>query len=194
MIKESEYKKKLIKKLNCVHSSWEDGDRDMSMANIKTADIVNHRLKIAIEVKDDKKNKMMQTPLSGEVVTNETDLVEMNKQVRDKVKSAHKKFEQYPGYKTVLILRSEITIPYLIKIALEGLDTFSRNKNTKELVYKGKTGKYSQYVGNNIGCFLIMADDYYYLSNKKAKKDRVSILKKEINEIFNLKFKDLNLN
>lgn len=162
MIPEDEYKKKLIKQLNTFKNGWVDGDQEKGEG--KRADIVNHRLKIAIEIKDDTNYKIIP---DGQVRVN--DLTLMNKRLADQVKSANKKFKSYPNYKTILLLRSD-HIAGVLLYALEGLDQYQYREG--ELTHTGKVGKYSKYAKNEVGGFLIVTHRAVYKQNYLSNSER----------------------
>lgn len=160
MISEEKYKKELIDKLNNVNSGWINGDKDLERN--KKADIMNHSLKIAIEIKDDTNYSIPEPPLFVKI-----DFKKMNECFSDHIKSANFKFEEYHGYKTVFLLRSEC-IPEIVKYAIQGLDTYT--EPSKQLEYIGRTGKYSEYIRRKISCFLLFINrDYYYFPNINLK-------------------------
>ncbi len=165
MISEYEYKIDLILRLNQQGSGWIDGDVESNHKN--KADVVNHVLKIAIEIKDE----------SG----SPDGLKKTNQQYGDHLRSANKKFKEYPKYKTILLIRGNAdTIPGIVYYAIEGIDSYSKIGN--QLIYSGTKNKYSPYIRKEIGCFLILADKYYYFPNKHALPQRI-INKQEVENI-----------
>lgn len=162
----------LLARLNKVSTEWIDGD--LNNKSIKTADMVNHKLKIAIEIKDDTKSKPPRM-LDHSLGTYEYDLSELNKRFYADIKNANKKFRNYPGYKTVLLLRTEVPRASLVAEAILGIHTFSRagvsvNEN---LTYKGRRGKHNRC---EVGCFLIFCGRSglpTYFSNGYASKTRI---------------------
>ena len=128
MISEEEtYKSNLIEKLNRKYPGWIDGDKESGHQNTKTADIVNHIQQVVIEIKDEPKGS-------------KDGLKKTNKQYGDCIKSASHKFNNYSGYKSILLIRgSTNTIPEIVKYTIDGLATYNSNG------YIGRTNKYSQY-------------------------------------------------
>ena len=106
MIPEIEFKNNLINKLNHINKGWRDGDLDIFDG--KKVDVVNDDLKIAIEIKDDTQFKRILSSLPGEPVTNEIKVDKKNRQFKNHLKSANKKFLNYDNYQTLLLLRTEI--------------------------------------------------------------------------------------
>ena len=186
MFPENIYKEKLIDNLNRINKGWIDGDKEKNSR--KTADIVNHTLKMVIEIKDDTKYKLPKPPPGGGMVTSGHDLTKMNQRLSDHLKSANAKFKSYPGYKTILLIRTDFIIVDVLCYAIKGLHRYS--KVGGELKYTGRTGKYSTYIRKEIGGFLIVSDAYYYFPNQYALPQRIvtrdeiqSILGKEVKEI-----------
>ena len=109
MTPQDQFKEKLIIKLKRHHPDWKDGDVGGRV------DVVNHSLKVAIEIKDE--------PGGGPDMEKKTNL-----QYGDHLRSAYRKFIKYPGYKTALLIRGvSSTIPELVRYNVEGLDTYGRN-------------------------------------------------------------------
>ena len=190
MILEKQFKEKLLSQLNTINSNWIDGDSEQR--NGSKVDLVNHRLKIVIELKDDTKHKINLPNKPGVFVENDQDLTVMNARLNDDIRSANKKFKNYPDYKTILLFRTEFFIADVFRYALEGLHTYSlpRDKDEK-LKYVGRKTKYSPFIRKEIGCFIVWTDDRYYISNELARPQRV-LEKEEIEKLFNLKFKNVN--
>ena len=119
MISEEIYKKNLIQSLKSINRDWIDGDKELDRK--KTVDVVNHTLKIAIEIKDDTKYKTEMPKTSGVMVTQSEDLTKMNQRFSDHIRSANNKFKEYTGYKTILLFRTEFLITDIIRYSIEGL-------------------------------------------------------------------------
>jgi len=189
MISEEEFKNRLIKTLNQINDGWIDGDNEKRMG--KKVDIVNHNLKIAIEIKDDTKNKTV-VPPSGQIITQSTNLTLMNKQLSDDIKSANKKFQNYDNYKTILLIRTDFDFSDIIRYAIEGPKVLHINKNTSQVINLTRQRKYSDYVFKNIGCFLIFSKSGVgYFLNKLSDASR-QIEKLELEKIFQMEFKEIN--
>lgn len=187
VIPEKTFKENLIYDLNLINAGWIDGDEESHRK--KTTDIVNHSLKIAIEIKDDTKYKI-ELPITPGVITGQGyDLTKMNQRFSDHVRSANNKFREYPEYKTILLFRTEFIITDVIRYAIEGLHSYS--KPADHLVYIGRKGKYSKHNKEEIGCFLIVNQEGFgYFSNELAKENR-SLDKEKIERIFGRKFNDI---
>ena len=179
MLQESEFKEGLIKRLNSKQPGWIDGDQEIRDG--KTADIVNHIRKVAIEVKDDTRYKLHISNRPRGMSVGGHDLGKMNERYSDHVRSANRKFKQYAGYKTILLFRTEFPIFDVIRYSVEGLYTYSLGVGG--LVYSGRRGKYSKFNRKEIGCFLLVAHDAGYFPNVLADSIRV-LSKKEVEEIF----------
>ncbi len=136
MISEKEFKEKLITKLNFINSGWRDGDLDLFLG--PKSDIINDQLKVAIEIKDDTKFNRRMPTTSGEIVLNGTNLSEKNRQFKDDIKSANKKFKSYIGYKTILLLRTEMIDFFsdIVNYTIDGPRSFA--KINGELVCAGR--------------------------------------------------------
>ena len=167
MTPQDQFKEKLIIKLKRHHPDWKDGDVGGRV------DVVNHSLKVAIEIKDE--------PGGGPDMEKKT-----NRQYGDHLRSAYRKFIEYPGYKTALLIRGALaTIPGIVKYNIEGIVVYGSHN-----VFLGRKNKYSPYIKKEIGCFLVFADNFYYFPNTYA--ETVRIIKKEgIEDIFGFKFQDV---
>lgn len=188
MISESDFKKNLINKLNQINPGWIDGDTEKKAG--KKVDIVSHKLKIAIEIKDDTKHRI-NTPLrSGVIVSSDQDLTKMNQRLEDHIRSANRKFKEYRGYKTILLLRTEFLITDIVRYAMEGLHTYKYMPTTDNLVYSGRVSKYSGHNRKEIGCFLIFNQKPSYFPNSVANSGR-AIDKPDIPSIFGIEFEQV---
>ncbi len=188
MIPEEKFKTDLIDKLNKIYPGWVNGDKEKGQH--KKVDIINHSLKIAIEIKDDTYSKRIDPPLSGEIIVYGEDLDKKNKILLDDIRSANQKFKAYPGYKTILIIRTESDIADTIRYPIEGLYTYKFNSRTKKLQYVGRKTKYSRFVRKEIGCYLIFNGDWYYFFNKYANQNRV-LHKRDIEDYFGIRLKEV---
>lgn len=185
---EKEFKREMINKLNAINSGWIDGDRDTKRH--RKADVVNHLLKIVIEIKDDRHYKI-EVPNSGEMVSSGEDLNKMNQRFTDHLRSANNKFKEYPDCKTILLIRTEFPIIDIIRYSIEGLHTYKLPPSGKRpLIYNGRKTKYSEYIRKEIGCYLISNQENYYFSNKFANQERV-LKKEKVEKMFDLKLKDI---
>ncbi|MBI2669672.1 MAG: hypothetical protein HYX20_00780 [Candidatus Yanofskybacteria bacterium] len=182
MIPESEYKPKLLEILNNGNGGWTDGDREKQTD--KTADIVNHLLKIAIEIKDDTRYKFIH-PEPGVIRTATHDLSQKSKQLfGDDSRDANHKFRNYPGYRTILIIRTEFamfkdTLSYMN----QGFQTFV--KQGDKLVYVGQRKNYRMDSTSEIGCYLFPDDQMLYLNNPHAKQNRI-LSKDEVQDLLGI--------
>jgi len=190
MLSEDEYKKYLIQKLNSINLGWVDGDEK----NIwdKTSDLINHKLKISIEIKDDKKYKHKFPPITGELISKSMNLLTPNKQLKRHARMANKKFRNYPNYKTVLLIRTElINIPFaVIGYIFSGIRRFI--KPDKKLMEIGRVNQYfSQSSTKEIGGYLLFGNNkYHYFKNPNAEKNRV-ISVDELEDLFGEKIENL---
>jgi hypothetical protein len=185
MESEENFKKQLIESLNLINLNWIDGDK--MGGSEKKADIINHSLKVVIEVKDDTNYKLELATEPGVMIGQSIDVKKMNQRFADHVKSANNKFKEYSHYKTIFILRSEFPLEKLIRYAIDGCHSYL----VPGKIYIGRKGKYSKYIKREIGCFLIFINKQrYYFPNDLAKKDRV-VSKKEVEKIFGYTFNDV---
>jgi len=188
MISESEFKKRLLKKLNAINHGWINGDTESIVG--KKADVVNHSLKTVIEIKDDTKYKIEISPL-GMMTSGKEDLTKMNERFSDDIKSSNKKFSSYPGYKTALLIRTSFPILDVIRYAIEGPKVLHINNETLQATHVSRQRKYSDYVFKHIGCFLIFNNKGYYFSNSHAEPQ--CILKRDrVEKIFGINFEEVN--
>lgn len=171
MTEESAFKKEFIQMLNRQSDGWVDGDKEPGHG--KKVDIINRRLSIAIEVKDDNHYKIIADSIPRTTITN---LKLMNQRYSDHINSANGKFKNYPGFKTIVLFRTEY-IPQTVRYAIEGLDQYKRSNDG--LSYVGKVGKYTQFGKNEVGGYLIFTGSMYYFPNYLAKSERV-ISKEEV--------------
>ncbi len=168
MINESEFKTDILKVLNQYEAGWVDGDTEKQKG--KTVDLVNHKLKIAIEIKDDTKHSL----ISNSKV-NANDLNIMNMRYGDHIKSANSKFKNYLNYKTVILFRFS-NLPDIVKYVIEGLVQIVFSK--EDISYQRRVGKYTKYAKNEVGGFLlhneinINGNNIWYFTNYLAKDER----------------------
>ncbi len=107
-IQEKEFKINLIDNLNCYNSGWIDGDNELkgkSGDNDKKADVINRKLKIAIEIKDDKKF----SDLDMKDRTQEFNLKNLSRSFRADISEASKQLANYEGYKSLVVIRTDKT-------------------------------------------------------------------------------------
>lgn len=114
LLPENDFVVSTIETLNTIASGWINGDEEDGYTKIGSVDIVNHSLKIAIEVKDD---SFVVLPPPG--VAYNTNLGPVSKRYQRDIKSANKKFRNYPDYQTVVLIRhltrnSKHTFAYLL--------------------------------------------------------------------------------
>lgn len=85
---------------------WELGDLEYSFKHVKSADLVNHCKRCAIEVKDDLSDSapdMSAQP--GIIFTRTRNLLTISNRYKKDIQSAHKKFKSYPEYQTAILIR-----------------------------------------------------------------------------------------
>jgi len=194
MINEQIFKQKLIDRFNKNVAGWIDGDFDLP--NKKTPDILNHSMKVAIEIKDDTKYKF-DIPENGKIVCKTTNLSEKNRQFKNDLKEANKKFLNYPNYKSVLILRTEVVnfTGSIAEFIINGPTTYKKN-NGKLLC----VGHPSTFWGNHdqstkeVGVILFVGkNEYFYRQNINPNINNNRIIKKiELENIFGHNIEDLN--
>jgi len=169
MLKESEFKNKLINKLNSFYDGWRDGDLDTTQG--MKVDIINDNLKIAIEIKDDTKYRF------GDSAS--TNLHIKGRQFKDDVKQGDKKFINYPDYQTLLIIRTDID-KKVIEYVLGGCHAFGSINGQQQY-----TGRPSTFWGchdnsiNEVGALLFWGKKSLYFrpnDNPNANKNRVITL------------------
>jgi len=183
LLDEKEFKERFITKLNNINSGWRDGDLDNFVG--KKSDIVNDQLKIVFEIKDDIKYKMVIPTKSFEIVEDSVNLGGKNRQFKYDLKDANKKFLNYPGYKSIVILRTEMS----------GIskDVIEYTINGPKVIYIGKNGKSvgvgspSTFWGNHdnstreVGVILFLGCDnkIFYRENTNPNINRDRIIKKQ---------------
>lgn len=189
MISEPEFKSKLIEQLNGKILGWDDGD--LNNQTHKSADIVNNKLKIAIEVKDDTVYKKLVVPTDGTIVSQDNDLSQISNRFKGQARDANKKFRNYQGYKSVLIIRTElIDRPPTVQYIMGGLTRYIKIEG--QLVqHTPKNANLSSSSTSEVGAYLFVDNgQYYYHRNPKADSNRVIELEK-LRAITGLPLKDL---
>lgn len=160
LIPEGEYKNKLIGSLNSRTAGWIDGDQETLPG--KKADVVNYNLKIAIEIKDDLKSNRS-IPRTEQLSDSSEDCKSKNRQFKDDMKNASDKFKSYPDYKTILLLRADVS-PGLVKYCSDGLlnlDTFGNCERLSSYYME------HDYSTSEVGCVLqITKFGYSYFENR----------------------------
>lgn len=178
-MEEKEFKEYLIDRLNKINQGWIDGDKTNNLN--KTTDLVNTSLKIALEIKDDKIFKYIAPPLTGEMIKQGLDLSKKGEQFKDDARDANKKFKNYPDYKTILLLRTElVNIPLdVVGYLFSGLRRFI--KPGKQLIEIGRKNKFLSFTNTKeIGCYLLYGNNkYYYIKNPNANPNR-NFLKEDL--------------
>lgn len=181
MLDEDTFKHNLLREFNCLNYDWIDGDTEDQ--NSKTADIVNHSFRVAIEIKDDHITLPVSLPTKGYPSGTSYDARKLNKRFTDDMKDANRKFREYEGYKTGLLFRTHLPFAVLVKHSVEGLYTFHRTStnNPSPMMEYWFISEGLSYLGRNnvrkaleIGCFLVLNDDgYHYFENKYACQNRI---------------------
>jgi hypothetical protein len=189
---EKELKKYLIDKLNNTKSGWTDGDKENPA--IKTADLVNNKLKIAIEIKEDTVYKRILPPLNGEIIEESLDLNNLSERLKADARDANKKFRNYPDYKTILMIKTELVDgpSGVIGYIFAGLQRFSKPKGekTREIGRKNEFLSFTE--TKEIGSYLLFnGDNLYYIKNENVIPQRL-ISKEELEGIFSKKIKEIN--
>lgn len=192
-ITEEKFKENLLSRLNDLNQGWVDGDIEDSRN--KTVDLVNHELKITVEIKDCLRPEY--EPVNhGRLQTANYDITIINDRLRNNIEVAERKFRQYEGYKTALLFRSSFPLPHILKESIDGIHTFRRGgvdeiscegqfSSSENLSYIGRREKHQR---TEIGCFLIFDNSgCFYFDNQYVKSKRL-IVKDQIEKIFNLEF------
>lgn len=169
---ESKFKQILLAKLNRVHKGWENGD-EISEKGKKSTDLINKDLKIAIEIKDDKRDYNNPKLRFGfDTIRN---------QLKSYAQGARRKFRNYPNYKTILLVRSLLWDRMgsgLINFIFPGNQEISEiGKNFLRL---GKhKNKYFSIKNIDIGGYIFYGKNkIYYLENPIAQRSRILNIKK----------------
>lgn len=185
MVQEQIFKTELIKRLS-PENGWFDGDTENTP--LKKVDILNHNLKIAIEVKDDTVHKTINPTPENPIVVQHTSMVRMNTILTDHMSDARLKFKNYPEYKTILLFRTDHQTISSVRYAIDGLHTFTESE------YAGRRSKYSSHIRENIGCFVICDYDgeFHYIPNPHCKSLSNLVSKTEAEEIFVQKLYDVD--
>jgi len=191
---ENQFKNELIKMFNKINEGFVDGDEKGSI--LKTPDIINESIKIAIEIKDDKISKFCNSR------SQEYNIFELNKQFYSRIRDASQKFKikKYSNYKTILLFRTKLPMASLVKSAINGIHSFEKvtegeilkPPGNKWIISKGLS--YVRHLNThkrqNIGCFIILNEDgYYYFSNEFSIKP-MSVSKKYAEKIFGMNLMD----
>jgi hypothetical protein len=189
MNSESEYKQYLIDLLNNRILGWIDGDTESN--DLKTVDIVNHTLKIAIEIKDDKIYKALVVGPEQRFAEQVNNLEQKSSQFKKDARDANQKFRNYASYKTVLILRTEIVArPQTIEYIMGGLYRFVKIGGELVRTYN-KDPHLSTSSTTEIGAYIFTdTNHYYFYENPNRNVDRIITLD-ELNTIIHLDIKNL---
>ena len=191
-LEEKDFKKYLIDHLNKINSGWVDGDKSSNLE--KTVDLLNQSLKIAIEIKDDTTYKHEFPPITGEIIVGGLDLNNKSEQLKSDAKDANKKFRNYPNFKTILLIRTElINIPYdVIGYIFGGLKRFA--KKDKDLIEIGRKNKFLSFTSTKeVGSYLLFGNGkYYYVENPNANLYRV-IAEDDIEKYFSEKIHKIQI-
>jgi hypothetical protein len=115
---EQEYLKELLHQLNSICEGWELGDIEDAYKKVKSADVVNHKEKLAIEVKDDFSEMAPELSSENPIFQQTRNLETLSNRYRHDIEDAHKKFKNYDGYETAVLIRFSdftfTTIYYLL--------------------------------------------------------------------------------
>jgi hypothetical protein len=87
-----------VDKLNVCNPGWENGDLEKN--GTKTADLINHKIKYAIELKREKGDDIHKANLD----TEEKNLSTLSNRLESYFKKTNRKFKNYLEYKTLLII------------------------------------------------------------------------------------------
>lgn len=130
---EEEYLNKLLHKLNLICEGWELGDKEVEFKTRKSADLVNHKEQLAIEVKDDFSEMPPELDYINPIFQRTRNLETLSNRYKHDIEDAHKKFKNYDNYETAIIIRfSDFTfIPvYYLLGGLVRLTQYGRISNT----------------------------------------------------------------
>lgn len=130
---EQEYLDQLLIRLNLICEGWELGDKEDAFKMFKSADLVNHKERLAIEVKDDFTEMPPELSPENPVFQQTRNLVTLSNRYRHDIEDAHNKFKNYDNYETAVIIRfadfTFTTIYYLLG-GLVRLTQYGRIPNT----------------------------------------------------------------
>jgi hypothetical protein len=179
MITEKYFKAELLRKLNNISQKWCDGD--LEKLKHQRADIINRNLKIVIEIKDDVLYTSPRPPLSGTPLTRDFSLKQKNRQFRHDLKLSNKKFKNYPSYKTMVILRTDLVDTYGgdIEDLINGPFVYIKNKKTGSLEYCGQPSALSDSHDNStseLGSIVFLGSNKYLYKqndNPNVKQERI---------------------
>ena len=149
---EEKHVNKWIARLNCSDSNWINGDK---LSKGKTADIINDKLKIAIELKREKGQSLDNTHGNLEKISNRLD---------DYFKLSNEKFINYPEFKTLLLIELKTCIDTAI-LSMEGIQ--SLHINNGELI--GKSLRNNQLYTKISYC------NNYFIAQQTQDKTRILI-------------------
>jgi len=188
MIPEKKFKENLINSLNKINPGWIDGDKERKSG--RKVDIINHQLKIAIEIKDDTCWQLAMTPAEEK---NEEKLEKINKRLMDHAVKANRKFSEYQNYKTILLFRTKYPSLILFCYTLEGPLLFRKLKDSKYFAGRKRKYRNPEFCLRNIGSIVIYSDpegivpEWGYFPNKFGENNRI-LKKREIEKLFGYKF------
>lgn len=189
MLPEKVFKKHLLDRLNKINPGWIDGDFQNN--HIKTVDLINLNLKIGIEIKDDTVFKYSSSP---SVYTINHDKV--SNQFKTDARDANTKFKNYPDFRTVLLMRTElVNLPLsIVGYQFSGLRRFTKSKSGLNNIEIGRKNKYLSFTSTKeIGCYLLFGNNqYYFIGNPNANPKR-NFNKKILEFVFSEKIEEIKL-
>ncbi|MDD5099278.1 MAG: hypothetical protein PHP35_02965 [Candidatus Colwellbacteria bacterium] len=175
-----EAKEKWLRRLKKINNQWEDGD--VGNKDRKTADLVNKKLKLVIEIKSDKT-----TNLSGRVIS--LNKKELFSRYFGYASDASKKFINYPSYKTILLVEGQI-LNKIFKSVTNGI--LYKSNSAKDIFLENKNFLEEESL-SNIGCYVVSSiirdtvSEYYFYKNNIAEFEG-ALDKKYVESILNVKF------
>jgi len=116
--KEPRFKSELLKLLKNLNPDWIDGDAEPQSKNRKTADIVNHTLKIALELKmEDASERLESLPNNqpGVFTRDLSPLGDVPLRYGRYIQSCEEKFANYSNYRTLLLVRTKVLPLFFMK-------------------------------------------------------------------------------
>jgi len=176
------------KKLGSCSTGWEVGDKKGHHA--KTADIINHSRKIAVELKREK---------GGSLDNQNGNLITLSNRLESRIEDANEKFKQYPGYQTILIIELETDV-ISAQVVMSGLSQihFKNGNRIGQSIKNKKLYCGMKQIYRDIGAIVLWPSSgnifhgvQFYFNNPSAKTDR-KILIDEAEKIICGKLKPLN--
>lgn len=157
------------RKLEDCSAGWKVGDKKGH--SFKTADIINCSRKIAVELKREK---------GGSLDNQNGNLITLSNRLEPRIEDANKKFKQYPGYQTILIIELDTDV-ISAQVVMSGLPQrhFKSGNLIGQSIKNKKLHSGMNQIYDDIGAIVLWPSPRnvfcgvpFYFNNPSAKTDR----------------------